>query len=167
MAGVTATLSVSLAARLTGAAIGSDVPLLNADVEKVLELEPGTDAVNKADLFYRAVRPLAGGANEDLDLAGVLSNAFGAVINAAEIIVVLVEAGNTALRFGPAAANGFVGPFNAAADRLNIAAGEYQVLSSRNGWAVVAGTGDKLNVLNTGGGATNYTITIIGRTVAA
>jgi hypothetical protein len=170
MAGVTAKIALYLNARLTAAPVGADIPQFNADVAHILEFTPGTNAVDKADLFYRAVRPLAGSANEDLDLAGVLANVFGSVLVAAEILVLLIEAAdaNAAnIRVGPAAANGFTGPFNDATDRLNVKPGEYQLFVSQSGYPVVAGTGDKINVLNTGGAAVNYTITVIGRTVAA
>lgn len=171
MAGVTATIALSLSARLTGAAIGADTPQFNASVAKSLSFEPGTDAVDKADLLYRATRTLAASANEDLDLAGVLANALGATFTAAEVVAVLIEAdkANTNdVKYGPAAANGALLGFNAAADKRSVAPGDFDLQTCRRGWPVTGGTGDKINVANAAAGTpVTYTITVIGRTVAA
>lgn len=171
MAGVTANLAVSLVARLTGAAVGGDVPQYTAKVDQALAFEPGTDAVNKADLLYRATRTLAASANEDLDLAGVLQSALGAVVAAAEVVAIIIEAddGNTNdVRYGPAASAGALLGFADATDRRAVAPGDFDVLTCRRGWPVTATTADKLNVANAAAGTpVTYTITVIGRTVAA
>lgn len=171
MAGVTAQLDVALKARLTGAPIGSDTPQFSANIEKHLILSPGTATVNQADLLYRATRTLAASANEDLDLAGVLTNALGATVNAAEVVAIVIEAanGNTNdVRYGPAASAGALLGFADATDRRAVAPGDFDVLTCRRGWPVTATTADKLNVANAAAGTpVTYTITIIGRTVAA
>lgn len=170
MAGVSANIAVSLDAVLTGASdLGN--PKQRVQIAEALTFIAGTDAVNKADLLFADTRTLAASGTENLDLAGTLTNAFGAVFTAAEIVAIYIKAaaGNTnAVRFGPAAANGFVGPFNAATDRLNVLPGEFALLVSQMGWAVTAGTGDLLTVLNAAGGTgVTYDVVILGRTVAA
>lgn len=170
MAGVNASIAVSLDAVLTGASdLGN--PKQRVQIAEALEFLAGTDAVNKADLLFADTRTLAASATENLDLAGGLSNAFGAVFTAAEIVAIYIKASaaNTnAVRFGPASSNGFVGPFADATDRLNVLPGEWHLLVSQKGWAVTAGTGDLLTVLNAAGGTSvTYDIVIIGRTVAA
>lgn len=171
MAGVTATLSLLLAARLSGAAVAGDSPQFNARVEHDLAFEPGTDALNKADLLYRATRTLAASANEDLDLAGVLASPLGATITAAEILVVIVEAADANtndVKWGPAAANGALLGFNAAADKHSVGPGNLDLHTNRQGWPVTAATADKVNVANSAAGTpVTYTITVIGRSVAA
>lgn len=171
MPGVTASLAFSLAARLTGAAVGGDTPQYTANVSRSLSFDPGTDATNKADRLYKATRNLAASANENLDLSGVLVDALGAVVTQAEILAIVIEADPTNVndvKFGPAAANGALGPFNAAADRLTLAPGDFHVLTCKRGWTITAGTGDQINVANAGAGTgVNYTITLIGRSVAA
>lgn len=171
MAGVTGTLAVRLAARFTAASVGGAAPQVNYDVARELVFEPGTADLNDADVLYRATRQLAASANENLDLAGVLTNAFGAVVNAAEIVALLIEADAANVNnvaFGPAAVSGFVGPFNAAADRLTVRPGDFHLLTCRTGWTVGAGATDIINVANSGAGSVvNYTLTLIGRTIAA
>lgn len=171
MAGVTATLSLSLAARLTAAAVGGATPQYVAEIDRALSLLPGTDAVNKADLLYHAERTLAASASEDLDLAGVLATALGATIAAAEVVAIIIQAaaGNTNdVRYGPTASVGALLGFNALTDRRNVSPGDFDCLTSRRGWAITAATADKLTVLNAAAGTpVTYTITIIGRTVAA
>ena len=60
-------------------------------VEKALPFANGTLA-NQADLVWSDERTLAASATEDLDLAGVLTDAFGATITAAELVAIYVEA---------------------------------------------------------------------------
>lgn len=171
MAGVTAQLDFSLRARLTGTAVGGDTPQYNATIDRHLILSPGVATVNNADLLYRATRTLAASANEDLDLAGVLANALGATIAAAEVVAIVIEAadGNTNdVRYGPAASAGALLGFADASDRRAVAPGDFDVLTCRRGWPVTATSADKINVANAAAGTpVTYTITIIGRTVAA
>jgi hypothetical protein len=171
MAGVTAQLSVSLNARLTGAPVGGDTPQYNATIDRNVIFSPGVATVNNADLLYRATRTLAASANEDLDLAGVLTNALGAQVNAAEVVAIVIEAanGNTNdVRYGPAASGGALLGFADATDRRAVAPGDFDVLTCRRGWPVTATTADKLNVANGAAGTpVTYTITVIGRSVAA
>ena len=171
MAGVTASLAVSLAARLTKAAVGGGTPQFNAAINYALSLSPGTDDTDKADLLYHATAQLAASANADLDLAGVLADALGTTIAAAEIVALILEAddGNTnTIRIGPAASAGALLGFADASDRVGVAPGGILVLTNPAGWAVTATSADKLNVANSAAGSVvNYTITLIGRTVAA
>lgn len=170
-AGVNGSLSVVLSAVLTGAAIAGQSPAYSAKVNKSLNWDPGTAATDEANVLYHATRNLAAGASESLDVRGVLADALGATVNAAEIcaIIVQADAGNGGnIRFGPAASNGFAGPFADASDRVNVGAGDFAVLTSKTGWAATAGTGDLLSVTNTDGAeAADYTVTLVGRSTAA
>lgn len=170
MAGVTAEISLSIDATLTGASdLGN--PKQRVSVAETVQLIAGTDAVNKADLLFADTRTLAASTSEDLDLAGALASAFGATITAAEIVAIFIraaDANTNTVNFGPAASNGFTGPFADASDRLKVKAGEWAVLVSETGWAVTAGTGDLLTVTNGGAGTSvTYDVVLIGRTVAA
>lgn len=171
MAGVTANIALNVDARLVGAAIGGDAPVFNANIDRVLSFSSGTDTIAKADLLYRATRTLAASANEDLDLAGVLASPLGVVVNAAEVVAIVIEAanGNTNdVRYGPAASAGALLGFADATDRRAVAPGDFDVMTCRRGWPVTATTADKLNIANAAAGTpVTYTITIIGRTVAA
>lgn len=170
MAGVNASISLTIDASLAGTSdLGT--PKQRVLIEEGLSFLPGTDAVNKANVLFADTRTLAASATENLDLAGVLLNAFGAAVAAAEIVLILIRAAaaNTnSVVFGPAAANGFAGPFGDASDRLSVKPGEFQALVSRSGWAVTAGTGDLVTVANGAAGTpVTYDVLIIGRTVAA
>lgn len=170
-AGVTAEIALNIKASLAGSNdLGT--PKFPIDgVSNLIQLSAGTAAVNQANILFADTRTLAASANEDLDLAGVLTNAFGATITAAEIVAIYVKAAasNTNnVNVSPAAANGFNGPFLAAGDGVAVKPGEWQLFVSQTGWAVTAGTGDLLNVANSSSGTSvDYDIVIIGRTVAA
>lgn len=146
-------------------------PTMRVNLEKLITLYEGTDATNKADILFSDSRTLAASASENLDLAGVLADAFGATITAAEIVAIYVAAaaGNTNnVQVTRPASNGFVGPFLAAGDGLGVKPGESILLASQSGWAVTASTGDILTVTNSAGGTSvSYDIVIVGRTVAA
>ena len=149
--------------------IGS--PKMAVNIEKLLTLLEGTAATNQANLFFSDTRTLAASANEDIDLAGALTSAFGATITAAEIVGIFIAAasGNTNnVNVTRPASNGFIGPFLAAGDGVSVRPGEWLPLISQSGWAVTAGTGDLLNIANSAGSTSvTYDIVVIGRTVAA
>lgn len=170
MAGVTAKLGVFLNAVLTGPAIAGDSPRFRTDINRSLEFAPGSLSKDQADLFYEATRTLAASATENLDLTGVLFNPVGGTFNAAEIVAMYIEAdaANTNnVLVGAAGTNPFVGPMSGTGI-LTLKPGEFCLFSGREGWTVTAATGDLLKVLNGGAGtAINYTIILIGRTIAA
>lgn len=167
---VTADLTFNLDARFTAAATGAGNRAVNATIDRVNQFSPGNAALGKADLFYSATRTLAASGTEDLDLAGVLTNAFGATFTASELMAIVVEAatGNTNnVVVGGASSNAFLGPFGAAAHTLAVKPGQYVALIDNQGWAVTAGTGDLLKIANSSSGTpVTYTITVIGRSVS-
>lgn len=170
MAGVRGDIRFSMGLTQVGSNdLGS--PKLPVNVEKVLSLIEGTDATNKANILFADTRTIAASSNEDLDLAGSLSDAFGATITAAEIVALFVyaHADNTnSVQVTRPASNGFAGPFLATGDGVAIKPGEWLSLVSQSGWGVTAGTGDILNVANSGSGTgVTYDIVIVGRTTAA
>ena len=171
MAGVRGDIALRINLTQTGTEdLGA--PKLPVVVEELLSLVAGTDATNKANILWRdGVRSIAASSNADLDLAGSLSDAFGSTITAAEIVLIFIRASadnaNNVQVTRPAS-NGFAGPFLAAGDGVSIKPGEYAVFVSQSGWAVTAGTGDLLNLANSGSGsAVVFDVLIVGRTVAA
>lgn len=167
---VTADLTFNLDAKLAAADVGAGVRSLRADINRVVQFTPGNAAAGKADLLYTATRTLSASSSEDLDLAGVLANGFGATITATEVVALIVEAasGNTNnVVIGGAASNAFLGPFGAAEHTLAIKPGQYIALTDVQVWAVTAGTGDLLKVANSSSGTpVTYTITVIARSVS-
>jgi hypothetical protein len=169
MAGVTATLSVGVKAKQTGTAdLGT--PNILVDIAKELEFSPGTAAVGQANVLFSDTRTLAASASEDLDLAGVLADALGATIAAAEVVAIYFAAasGNTNdVQVTRPASNG-VPLFIAAGDGLALGPGDFVLLTNRKGVGVTAATADLIHVANSAGttGVT-YDVVILGRTVAA
>lgn len=163
-----------IALRINLTQVGSNdlgSPKMATSIEKVLSLVEGTAATNQANLLFADTRTIAASGNEDIDLAGSLTGAFGAVITAAEVIAIFVsaaEANVNNVNVTRPASNGFIGPFLAASDGLSVKPGEWALLASQSGWAVTAATGDLLNVANSGSGTgVTYDILIVARTVAA
>lgn len=170
MAGVRGDIALSI--DLTDASAGDlNAAKSRVDISKTLSLLAGTDATNKANILFSDTRTLALSANENIDLSGALSDAFGASIAAAEIVAIYIEAAaanvNNVQVTRPAS-NGFIGPFMATGDGVSIKPGEYALFVSQSGWAVTAATGDLLNIANSGAGTSvDYDIIVVGRTVAA
>lgn len=117
--------------------------------------------------WYHAERTLTAGSNDDLDLAGSLTNIFGTITFAAiKVIVIDIDApdGTKSLRFGPqGVANAWQGMHGgvAAGNYITIHDTFYQVHSFA-GWTVTAGTGDILRINNPGAGSVTYRIFLAG-----
>lgn len=140
-------------------------------IEKIQKIADGTTA-NKADLMYVNERTVATATNDDIDLSGVLVDAFGATITAAELVAVLIingpidgVANTTNLTIG-SGTNPFIGFLGATHTvgpiRPNgvfmIAAGDAAGIGS-----VAAGTGDILRIANSSGASATYQIAILAR----
>lgn len=166
MAGVTADILLQISAVLTGAAVGGAAPHYDKDIEKRVQIEPGTGALGKADLMFSGTRQIAASGNDPLDLAGVLTGPLGgAAIAAAEVIAVYIEAAATNVNdvVVGGGTTPWVGPFGAAGT-LTLKPGEWAFLSSIEGWPVVAASADLLRIANGGAGTpVDYTIVVIAR----
>jgi hypothetical protein len=133
-----------------------------------VHLEDGT-AAGKADRVFHDRRTLAASATEDLDLAGVLTDAFGAAVTFVKVKGLFIAADITNTNnvvIGAAAANPWAALLGAAGTitlrpgaSLGVMAGPADV----TGYAVTAGTGDLLKVANSGAGTSvSYDIVIVG-----
>lgn len=130
---------------------------------------------DQADLAYLAERAVATGANDDIDLAGVLSTALGQTITAAKIKALLIvnrprdpaAAPNTTDLTLGGAANPWLGMFaGVSTSKIGpIKPGGYMLIGA-NALAgigsVVAGTGDIFRVANSAGATANYVFGLIG-----
>jgi len=130
-----------------------------------LTLASGT-AAGQADRVFTDQRTLSASATEDLDLAGVLLDAFGAAITFAKIkaIIVKAAAGNTNdVNVIRPASNG-VPLFLAASDGIPVKPGySFAWFGPGAGVTVTPGTGDLLTFTNSAGGTpVTYDIVIIG-----
>lgn len=137
-------------------------------VASLLAFTAGTTA-DKADRLYVAPISLSGGASVELDLRGVLTDAFGTTLNIAELVAigVFARATNTnSIEVGGAASNA-VPLFKDVSDVALVRPGGFLALAAPGAagqCTVTAGTGDLLKLANSGGsGTVNGTLFILGR----
>lgn len=136
----------------------------NSPAEISLSSGTGTNAV---DLEYIEQITLAASVNNDYDLRGVLVDAFGGTLSFAKVkgLYLFAAVGNTNnVIIKPAASNGFLGPFGAAAHQISVPpGGSLQLTAPRSGWTVTAGTGDLINIANSSSGSSvTFDLHIIG-----
>jgi hypothetical protein len=134
---------------------------------KSLTWQDGT-TVNKADRLWQDSRTLAASTSEDLDLAGGLTDAFGAAITFARIKGLFIAAAITNTNnvvVGGASSNAFINWVGNANDVVNVRPGGILALIAPDvtAYAVTATTGDLLHIANSGAGSSvTYEIIIIG-----
>jgi hypothetical protein len=165
LTGLTLTAAVSLSGAIQKA-LDLTTPQDSISVSKALAFAFGSGAA-KADQIFHDRRTLAAGASEELDLAGPLVNPLGGTITFEKVKVIIVfnrsdealgahTATDAEVAVGGAAADEFLGPFQAAGDAIGIPAGGFFAVGCKNadGWAVVVdytGNTDKLKVENLDG----------------
>jgi len=170
---VTARLSMSFTATHTASAPTIDLGTGTAQSVAItssndVSLTDGTTA-GKVDRVFSDRRTLTASATEDLDLAGVLTDAFGNTITFAKIKGIKISAatGNTNnVVVGAASSNQWATLLNAAGTitlRPGAAFAAMSGSADTTGWGVTAATGDLLKIANSGGttGVT-YDIVIVG-----
>lgn len=162
-------VDLRVSAKITGdVSVAADLgdPKKTLNVNSILDLVTGTTA-GKADLVFADTRTITASSSENLDLAGGLTDAFGAAITFVEIVAILVKpaaANVNNVLVGGAASNGFATPFGDATDVVKVAPGGLLMLVSDTGYAVTASTGDILKIANGGSGSSvTYDIVLIGR----
>lgn len=161
-----ATVAVSVTGKLSSAL---DLESVVSQLTKGLSV-PFTDGsgAGQATNVFSDTRTLAASATENIDLAGTLTNALGAVISLTKVkaLIIFAAAANTNdVVVGGAASNGFSTPFGAAAHTVKVKPGGCMVLIAPDaaGYAVVAATADLLQVANGGAGTpVTYDIIVIG-----
>jgi hypothetical protein len=122
--------------------------------------------VNQANNLFHDRRTLAPSANENLDVAGVLTSGLGDTLGftALKAIIIVAAASNTTtLTVSRPASNG-VAFLAAASDAFILKPGGLFVLidPSAAGIPVAAGTGDLINVSNIAGASAEYDVIFIG-----
>ncbi|MFD9444951.1 hypothetical protein [Streptomyces sp. NPDC060001] len=164
---LTSSLSIAANASLS-AALDLATATAPLQVRKAVSLSSGTGA-GQADKVFSDRRTLAASATEDLDLAGVLLDVFGAAITFARIkgIVISAAAGNTNnVIVGAASATQWATLLNAAGTVTLRPGASFCAIAGAadaTGWAVTATTGDLLKVANSGAGTSvTYDIVLIG-----
>lgn len=139
-------------------------PLAKAILE---QWASGTGA-DQADQLWSDQRTINASSSENLDLAGSLTDAFGATITFARIKLILViaaDANTNDVAVGGAASNQFINWVANSSDIVNVKAGGVLLLYApgATGYAVTSGTGDQLKIANGGAGTSvTYQIVLIG-----
>lgn len=120
---------------------------------------------NQCDKVYSETKTALAG-NYDLDLAGVLTDAFGAALTFARVkaILIVADAANTTnVLMGGIGATAFFGPFGSNADKVNTRPGGATLLFAPDAtaWAVTAATADILRFAPSAGSVT-FDIVVLG-----
>jgi len=130
-------------------------------------LTDGTGA-NQAKSVFVDTRTLTASSSEDLDLSGVLLDAFGNALSFTKIKALIIQADAANVNdvvVGGATSNGAFPFFGASTERVKVKPGGVVafIAPDVNGYAITAGTADLLKVLNGGAGTSViYTIAIVG-----
>lgn len=165
---LTSSLLVAVSATLTATQdLGSVVSTMTKSYSAALT--DGT-AAGKADRVFHDARTLAASANEDIDLAGVLLDPLGVLLNFVRIkgLIISASAANTNnIVVGGAAVNGFTSWVGGATHTVTVRPGGVLALlagsADATGYAVTAATGDLLRVANSGAGTSvTYDLIVIG-----
>lgn len=139
------------------------------DYVKQIPLAAGTGA-DQADMLFHDQRTVGISSNDDLDLAGGLTDPLtGATMTFVRIrgIWIFAAAANTNNLTVGNGANPFIGWFGAAAHTESVRPGGMSIHISRDatGWPVTAATADILRIANGAGTTSTYDILIIGCSV--
>lgn len=127
-------------------------------------LNDGTGS-GAADKLFHDQRTLLTGANENLDLAGVLADAFGGTLTFAKIKAILVRAADANTTELTVKSDGAAGVpmFAALGDGIKVPpGGTFLWTAPQGGIVVTAATGDLLNVANAAGASAIYDIIVVG-----
>lgn len=134
-----------------------------------VQLASGTGA-GQADLVFSDTRTIAASGNDDIDLAGGLTDALGNTLTFARVKGLIVSAaeGNTNnVHVGGDATSTFLTWVGAEADYVVLRPGATLALfagpADATGYAVTASTGDLLRITNgSSGSSVTYDIVIVG-----
>jgi hypothetical protein len=167
--------SATLTARLSAVEVGANDfggPVFAPTMEAIISLTNGT-AAGQADLVFFDERTITTGASLDLDLSGVLADAFGVTITAVELVALFVinaprsgAANTTSLTIG-GGTNPIVGYLGGTTPTIGpIRPASFVFLGSTDAagfGAITAATGDILRITNSAGATNTCQIAFIAR----
>lgn len=161
------TLTFSLNTTLTGAAVQGAAPSWAYSAAWALPLTTGT-GLNNADKIYAASITLTASSGQDVDLAGVLTDAFGVALTFVKLKAIGIKAasGNTNnVNVSRPASNG-VPWLTAASDAFSVGPGGFFVFvnpAAAGIATVTAATGDIIRFDNSGAGTSvTFDLILIG-----
>lgn len=133
--------------------------------EQYFPIANGTGA-GQANMTWSDTRTLNASSSESLDLAGVLTNAFGSTLTFTKIkgLIITANSANTnSVLVGGAASNAFVNWVADSTDIIQLPAGSVFSFFNPAGYVVTASTGDLLKIANSSSGTSvTYDIVLIG-----
>ncbi len=151
---------------------------IDATLTRALDLTTARDALRyvldeqmldgsgdgQAQFMWHDTRSIATSANDDIDLAGSLTDAFGQVITMAKVRALVINNKSAAatLTVGPAAASGVTG-FLGTGEVLPVGAKKILVCNKSASWTITAGSADRIRVTNNSAVAVaTYDIIVVG-----
>ena len=173
--GVTASISLSVKAAASSTAVSElGTVTHNPQISFNLDFTDG-EGSNKVQQVWSDERDVATSSDDDLDLAGTLTNYLGEAVTFTKIKVmaflnVTSSSAAALMQIGGEGINDFINWVANATDIIQVATGGAFVLvrPDATGYAVTAGTGDILRVTNASGANTlTYQILLLGEGTAA
>lgn len=135
---------------------------------QTLTWSDGTGSGN-ADRVFTDTRTITASSNEDIDLSGALTNAYGTVTFARlKLLIITADSANTNNVVITRPASNGVPLFAAASDAISVRPGGFFAWGCTDATAVVvtAGTGDLINISNSSSGTSvTYSIVALGTSV--
>lgn len=162
-------LTTTIKARINAVyTLAADHGTPRADLELLhdIDMASGTGS-SQADKVYSDQRTINASSNDDLDLAGSLTDILGQALTFAKVKAIFVKASaanSNNVVIGAAGSNIFTGPFADSTDKLVIPPGGHALICAPvSGWTVTAGSADTFRIANSGAGTSvTYDIIIIG-----
>jgi hypothetical protein len=172
---VSGSTTINITGKQTGTTSLGSTPVSNRTLPHAVSYTDGTVA-NQFDQLYMAERTVADGANDDIDLAGVLTDAFGNTLTGAELVEITIinkqfdgTVNTTDLTIDGTVTNGFKGFLNAAGIVGPIGPGGHFSIGCPDAGGlgtITASTEDIIRVTNSAGAANTYQIAIRMRSSA-
>lgn len=125
-------------------------------------------AANQANKLFADTRTISASSNDDLDLSGVLTDAFGATLSLTKVKALLIRASTSNTNdvlVGGATSNPWFSSFVSSDDKIKVKPGGVLLLVAPNtdAYSVTAATGDILRIANGGAGTSvTYDIVLLG-----
>lgn len=160
---INASILARIMARQTGT---NDIAAqdFNPKLEKAYTFAPGTGA-NQADRLFMDTRSFLSATADQIDLAGVLTDAFGATITFVEIVAIMIVNKSTVTLTVGAGSSPWFGMFAATGDAIKVPPGGMILLVAPDGsgMGTITATSADMLTITPGAAAGDYDIAILGR----
>lgn len=146
----------------------ANTPRWAPSISEALSWTDGTGSGESNRLWGDEQRSISAASNDDLDLAGGLTDVFGNTITMARVKMIYIKNRDTTagkvLRVGAAGTNPISTLFGATPDYLIIPPSGYLWLATGDAtaWALTAGSADVLRIANPNASSIEYDILLVG-----